>query len=132
MIFFFIPFFLPTVIHIVSNESNLPDWGGYLWKLALGWQSKELVRFLFFKKQTHAHKERERGWWGWLVNLAHQYHSKEYPTLSTTSLNLMSPFYLTTHICDLKFFFPLSLQDFSRGGFFIYWGKNIYISHEIN
>ena len=118
MIFFFIPFFLPTVIHIVSNESNLLDWGGYLWKLALSWQSKELVRFLFFKKQTHAHKERERGWWGWLVNLAPSISFKRipYPIHHITKSNV--PFLSNNTYLWSQVFFPLITSRFFSGGIF--------------
>ena len=146
MIFFFIPFFLPTVIHIVSNESNPPDWVGYLWKLALSWQSKELVRFYFFKKQTHAHKEKERGWWGWLVNLAPSISSFffflrmapsisfkriPYPIHHITKPNV--PFLSNNTYLWSQVFFPLITSRFFLGGtFHLLRKKYIYISHEIN
>ena len=133
MIFFFIPFFLPTVIHIVSNESNLPDWAAtyenWLW---VGNQ-RSWWGFFFFEKQTHAHKERERGWWGWLVNLTSSISFKRipYPIHHITKPNV--PFLSNNTYLWSQVFFPLITSRFFLGGtFHLLRKKYIYISHEIN
>ena len=103
---------MPTVIHIVSNESNPTGWGGSPWKLVF-----ELVI-------------KGVGEVDWLVYLALapsiSFKRIPYPIHHIT--NPIVPFLSNnTYLWSQVFFFPSSLQDFSWGGFFIYWGKYIYI-----
>ena len=74
--------------------------------------------FFFLKKQTHAHKERERGWWGWLVNLAPSISFKRipYPIHHITKSNV--PFLSNNTYLWSQVFFPLITSRFFSGGIF--------------
>ena len=101
---------MPTVIHIVSNESNPPGWGGSLWKLVFESAIKGV------------------GEVDWLVNSAPPISFKRIPYPIHHITNPIVPFlsnntYLWSQVF---FFFSLITSRFFLGGIF-HLLRNIYI-----
>ena len=118
MIFFFHSLFFAYCNTYSIKWVKSPGLSRLPMKIGFELAIKGVGEVFFFNKQTHAHKEKERGWWGWLVNLAPSISFKRipYPIHHITKPNV--PFLSNNTYLWSQVFFPLITSRFFLGGIF--------------